>query len=71
MLQLERDTVQAESILRPDNEDDDDLPSPTPSDKNMEEYHLGLHDVETQSTGSQHRIKPQIVAEKVKVEIYM
>ena len=53
--------------LQPD--DEDDLPSPTPSDENMEEYRLRLHDVETQSTGSQHRIKPQIVAEKVEVDI--
>ena len=65
MPQWEKDTEQA--ALQPD--DEDDLPSPTPSDENMEEYRLRLHDVETQSTGSQHRIKPQIVAEKVEVDI--
>ena len=66
MPQWEKDTVHA--ALQPDD-DEDSLPSPTPSDENMEEYRLRLHDVETQSTGSQHRIKPQIVAEKVEVDI--
>ena len=49
------------------HEDDEDEPcSPTPSDEDMEEYRLRLHDVET---GSQRRIKPRIVAEKVEVDI--
>lgn len=65
-LPWEEETMQAESHLR---DADDELPSPTPSDDNISEYRLRLHDVETQSTGSQHRIKPQIVAEKVEVEI--
>lgn len=52
-----------------DDEDDDDLPSPTPSDDDISEYRLRLHKVETQSTGSQHGIKPQIVAERVEVEV--
>ena len=60
--------MRSEDYLQGD-EDDEELRSPTPSDEDMEEYRLRLHDVETQSTGSQHRIKPRIVAEKVEVDI--
>lgn len=58
-----------EAMQLEEEEDDDDLPSPTPSDDNISEYRLRLHKVETQSTGSQHGIKPQIVAERVEVEV--
>ena len=62
----EEDTRQhADTFLQNDDEEEDELPSPTPSDDNISEYRLRLHDVETQSTGSQHHVKPQIVAERV------
>ena len=65
--EMEKEILRSEDNLRDD--DDDDLPSPTPSDEEMDEYRLRMADVETQSTGSQHRIKPRIVAEKVEVDI--
>ena len=66
---MEKEILRSEDNLRDD--DDDDLPSPTPSDEEMDEYRLRMADVETQSTGSQHRIKPRIVAEKVEVDIWL
>lgn len=64
--EMEKEILQSEDNL---HDEDDDLPSPTPSDEEMDEYRLRMADVETQSTGSQHRIKPRIVAEKVEVDI--
>ena len=63
--EMEKEVLQAESYLHSD-EDDDDLPSPTPSNEDMDEYRLRLHAVES---GSQRRVKSQIVAEKVEIEI--
>ena len=66
--QMEKTVLRSEDYFQEDEDDEDELPSPTPSDEDMEEYRLRLHDVETQSTGSQHRIKPRIVAEKVETD---
>ena len=63
--QMEKELIGSEEIL----EEEEELSSPTPSDEDMDEYRLRMRDVETQSTGSQHRIKPQIVAEKVEDDI--
>lgn len=64
--EMEKEVLQAESYLHSDEEDDDELPSPTPSNEDMDEYRLRLHAVES---GSQRRVKSQIVAEKVEIEI--
>ena len=63
---MEKEMLQSEHLMRDEEEDDDELPSPTPSNEDMEEYRLRLHAVES---GSQRRVKSQIVAEKVEVEI--
>ena len=55
---------QVDSIFQDGPDEEDDLPSPAPSSP-MSEYRLRLHDVETQSIGSQSRVKARIVAEKV------
>lgn len=57
-------TQQVDTIFQDGPDEDDDLPSPAPSSP-MSEYRLRLHDVETQSIGSQSRVKARIVAEKV------
>ena len=63
---MEKELIHSEEDFQ---DEDDQLPSPTPSDEDMDEYRLRMRDVETQSTGSQHRIKPRIVAEKVEIDI--
>ena len=63
---MEKEMLQSEHLMWDEEEDDDELPSPTPSNEDMEEYRLRLHAVES---GSQRRVKSQIVAEKVEVEI--